>query len=30
VTQSSGTCVAITHDLKVQRDAAALVTSVDV
>jgi len=30
VTQSSGTCVAIIHDLKVQRDAAALVTSVDV
>lgn len=30
VTQSSGTCVAITHDLKVQRDPAALVTSVDV
>jgi hypothetical protein len=29
VTQSSGTCVAITHDLKRQRDAAALATSVD-
>ncbi len=30
VTQSSGTCVAIIHDLKVMRDPAALPTSVDV
>jgi hypothetical protein len=30
LTQSSGTCVAIIHDLKVMRDPAALVTSVDV
>lgn len=29
VTQSSGTCVAIIHDLKAQRDPALLVTSVD-
>ena len=30
VTQSSGTCVAIIHDLNVQRDPAKLATSVDV
>lgn len=30
VTQSSGTCVAIIHDLKIQRDPALLATSVDV